>query len=325
MDRVLISRLLTPAVNESLINWTPSDEKGLPPEVMMPRPTLTYGVRPVTDEDEASMIVGVQFLIGNNVVAAHRFDRPLSLGSSFLGKTTANTQQISGHVSNDGKQVNILSGQGSCTVGYPMPCCLVAKENLGRPPQWLMRLFVRRAIAAASARRSSLLGEQEVANVHLPDAIVDSIALLSALPVVEDPPRREGHLSFAHTHKKWRRLTRDGRHRLTQADHQRDNAAVGSSFYKPILCTPCIKENNGVMHTPCGHINHYWVSVSDAIAEKMKGCEWQLRLDQVSTELEERTAANQTRIKECESGRDCKVRLYGNVKLTSSNRKFFMR
>ena len=90
---------------------------------------------------------------------------------------------------------------------------------------------MRRVIAEASAHRSSLRGEPEVARFHLTDAIVDFISLLSNLLVVDDPPRREGHLCFAQNHKEWRRLTRDGRRRLTQAGHKCDNAAIRSSFY----------------------------------------------------------------------------------------------
>ena len=71
------------------------------------------------------MIVGFQFSVGTNVVAAHRFERSLSLGSSFLEKTTANAQQISVHVRNDKKSQNLeQAGQLYCQVTDAMlPGC----------------------------------------------------------------------------------------------------------------------------------------------------------------------------------------------------------
>ena len=58
-------------------------------------------------------------------------------------------------------------------------------------------------------------------------------------------------------------------------DHKQDNEAVGSSFCVPVILIPSnIKENGGVMHTVCGHINHFWEATSNAIAHQIKGCDW---------------------------------------------------
>ena len=67
-------------------------------------------------------------------------------------------------------------------------------------------------------------------------------------------------------------------------------------FFVPIFLTPNIKENGGVMHTPCGHINHFWESVSNEI-EKLKGCSWQREVEEAAAEVDTKTIANHKRYK----------------------------
>ena len=50
--------------------------------------------------------------------------------------------QISCHPAIDGKQVTILDGKASCTVKCPMPCCMVLKEHLDLPSEWLQTLLL---------------------------------------------------------------------------------------------------------------------------------------------------------------------------------------
>ncbi len=147
-------------------------------------------------------------------------------------------------------------------------------------------------------------GDDELAKKEVTDKIMD---YLGTDPVFQDAPRREGDLCFRETHKKWKQLTRGGRHRLTQAEHKRDNAIVGSSFNEPILYTPCVKENNGVMHTSAGHTNHYWMSISNSIRSKMKGSGWHLRLETIDDEVDNRINVNQQKKKSCEASNSRKV------------------
>ncbi len=37
---------------------------------------------------------------------------------------------------------------------------------------------------------------------------------------------------------------------------------------------------------PNGHQNHYWMSVSGAIKEKMQGCAWQIRISRIKRDLD---------------------------------------
>ena len=70
------------------------------------------------------------------------------------------------------------------------------------------------------------------------------------------------------------------------------------------------------MHTPCGHINHYWESVGAAIVKKMRGCEWQLRLGTVESKLETRIVATQNKIKETRASG------VGQVSTRAANQKY---
>ena len=80
------------------------------------------------------------------------------LGTSNVENIVAKCHQLSGHVSNDNKQVNILTGQGTCNVGFPMSCCIVSKQNLGDPPEWIQRMTLRVAIKVACAEVANNLG-----------------------------------------------------------------------------------------------------------------------------------------------------------------------
>ena len=106
--------------------------------------------------------------------------------------------------------------------------------------------------------------------------MVNLIASLAGFPVTLDAPNRECELCFKNTHKLWTMKTRGGRYHMSQKDHKRDNVLVGSAFNPPIVSVPCVTQNGGIIHTPSGHTNHFWVSVGKAIMKKMKGCAWQV-------------------------------------------------
>ena len=59
----------------------------------------------------------------------------------------------------------------------------------------------------------------------------------------------------------------------------------GSSFHSPLFTFQACKQNAGFMHTPSGHITHFWIAVSDAIRTKMQKCEWRKRLDTIVDEV----------------------------------------
>jgi hypothetical protein len=81
------------------------------------------------------------------------------------------------------------------------------------------------------------------------------------------------------------------------------------------------------MHTPCGHQNHYWVSIGDAIKNKMKGCDWQVRLANIDGEVDAKIKDIETKIKQCQAEEDYKAikekirKVRKNVKAASGQDK----
>ena len=56
-----------------------------------------------------------------------------------------------GHVSNDNKMINILTGQGSCRVKYLISCCMERLENLDNPLEWMQRALLEEKLLAGTA------------------------------------------------------------------------------------------------------------------------------------------------------------------------------
>jgi len=148
----------------------------------------------------------------------------------------------------------------------------VHKNNLGQLPEWLQRRYIR---ALASDPR-----EWE-------DSIIELIGNFLGKPLVKDARKREGEYCFQKTHAKWQQMTAGGRLTLNATDHKRANDLSGSLFKKPLFLFKGCKQNAGFMHTPSGHITHFWVSVSNAIRERMKECEWQKRLSAIVDEVKD--------------------------------------
>jgi len=170
---------------------------------------------------------------------------------------------------NDGKQINILTGQGSCYVGYPMPCCMVHNEDLGRPPYWII-LHLRQTVWSLP--------------LTITDKAVGIISQFVGKPVYPDQPTREGEFSFKSTHGQWKRLTVDDKYTLRAEKRKKANKQTGSSLNEPIFNFPC-KKNCGITHDPAGHIAHFMNKVSDSIRKKMEGCAWQLRMMSIDAEV----------------------------------------
>ena len=99
-------------------------DTGLPPVIPIPPAAIQFTIQFVASDDNASVIVGFQVLIESDIVVANRFYEPLKLGKFGVKDLEVECQQISGHLANDNKQINILTGQGSCSVSFTMPRCL---------------------------------------------------------------------------------------------------------------------------------------------------------------------------------------------------------
>ena len=269
--------------------------------------TMTSGsidIALVTSDKTSSHIVGLQFMLDNYVVAAWKLSDTFKLGESKVCNLEVQCRQVSGHLSNDGKQVNILTGQGTCRVGYPMPCCLVSLKGLGDPPEWIQIRFIREAVAAASTAVSVSKNEARVSPGTfrgLPRAVTDCIGCLIGLPVKRGPPKRVGEREFKNAHALWTKLSQGGRHRRSEADHKRDNEKSGSLFNPPIFNFQARKQNNSFMHTSAGHFNHYWVSISNEVQDEMRDCPWQVRLNAIKLEMKVHVELVKAKVKELQS------------------------
>ena len=111
----------------------------------------------ISNKDQ-SIIIGLRSLLDVTVVASWRLDVKFKIDARNVEDIVAKCHQLSGHVSNDNKQVNILTGQGTCGVGFPMSCCMVYKHNLGHAPEWIQRTTSRVVIKVACAVVTNDLG-----------------------------------------------------------------------------------------------------------------------------------------------------------------------
>jgi hypothetical protein len=258
-------------------------DTGFAPEILVPVTVDHLSIQLVCSNNNASNIIGFLVVIDSVVVTKRRLYEPLKLGHSSADDLKLRCYQISGHLANDNKQINILTGQGSCSVSYPMPCCLVHKSNLGQPPEWLQRRYLRALVSAPS--------EWE-------DSIIELIGAFLGKPLVKDPRKREGEFCFQKTHAKWHQLTAGGRLTLNANDHKRANDLFGSSFKKPLFLFQGCKQNAGFMHTPSGHITHFWVSVSNAIRERMSEGDWRKRLSTIDEKVKVMITTIEKRLKD---------------------------
>ena len=129
------------------------------------------------------------------MLATKCFYDKLKLVSATRSDIKMQCYQVSGHLSNDNKQIDILTGQASCSVSYPMPCCMVKKEDLGQPPEWRQIQFLRAVV----------LSPREV-----PDHIIKTIGEFAGMSVTLDPPMRVGEYCLRKTSALWKKLIANG-------------------------------------------------------------------------------------------------------------------
>ena len=136
------------------------------------------------------------------------------------------------------------------------------------------------------------------------DSIIELIGDFLGKPLVKDVCKRECEYCFQKTHAKWHQLTAGGHLTLNATYHKRANDLTGSLFKKPLCLFQGCKQNAGFMHTPSGHITHFWVSVSNAIRERMKECEWKKRLSTIVDEVKEEIKCIEKVVKDADAMAD---------------------
>ena len=91
-----------------------------------------------------------------------------------------------------------------------MGCCVVAKANLGKPPEWMMRMYLRLVIVGISKEAQPSM-EDYWKVVDLKDDVIDLIGELAGMPVHKNAPIREGEYSVENSFKKYEVAMREGR------------------------------------------------------------------------------------------------------------------
>ena len=141
------------------IRFSPMSVDG-PPEVEIPLDEDTLQYRFVGDmnkEDDETLVVGIQFLVGGNVKHSQRFRRPLRLSGMNHDVTRISVMmlQVIGIPANDGKQQNILLGDISNSGICACPSCTCMRVNFGKWSRRLLKHSEEKICAAAAAKKES--------------------------------------------------------------------------------------------------------------------------------------------------------------------------
>ena len=99
----------------------------------------------VVNDEDASIIVGFRVIVKNVIISIHRLHCHLKFQFFPTSILSVSCYQLTGHLLNYGKQIYILTGQASCSVAYPVPCCMVNKDSLWKPPEWICQRHRRSA------------------------------------------------------------------------------------------------------------------------------------------------------------------------------------
>ena len=102
----------------------------------------------------------------------------------------------------DGKQVSILEGKCSCSVLCPCAGCMVVRDNMGQPQEWLQEMLIANGKECVRTK---------------------------------DAARRVGALSIENTAAAWQEHTVGGSLDMNDAEKRRLNIECGSSFNVPVL------------------------------------------------------------------------------------------
>ena len=199
-------------------------------------------------------------------------------------------KQVSGHVANDGKCINILDGKPGCRCKCPMSCCMVLLENLGDPMEYIQEMMLDEKIASVEwiDQIHPKRGGQRVYNYsdfcanRLPDKVRKLISELADEKIKPDPKKRVGDLALHNTHADYVHQTGEGRRGISKSEQTRINIETGSSSMTPIFYVPCVKQNGGIMHGPNGHTTHFLVWSVKSIWVRRRLCRWITRLNNFS-------------------------------------------
>ena len=182
-------------MSERSVSLSPLPEDG-PPAVEIPvGKSLTYRfvVKHVEEEDDAMLVVGVQFVVDGRVALTQKFRRPLKLVATDAGLIRVAAWQVIGFPANDGKQTCILVGNISNSGICACPSCMCQRHNFGLWPERLKELYEQRHGEVAAATRKSMEN-----NLRVGEFSVEELAKIF------EKKNLDGGVRL--TAKQWRRL-----------------------------------------------------------------------------------------------------------------------
>ena len=115
----------------------PDKEKGLPPKVALPVDQNDITLQLILESKETKHVIsGFIILSEEGTSTACRFNNPIELDKGDgLSDVHVTVEQISGYPANDGKQINILTGQCSCRCKCPCSVYHILLDNMNELPE----------------------------------------------------------------------------------------------------------------------------------------------------------------------------------------------
>ena len=99
--------------DENVIEGSPDDipdeESGRAPTVRLPLSEMLLSIGLVTSPATASTVVGFRVFVKGELICTHKLHYSFKLEQQ-MRRTSLRCYQLSGQLSNDGKQINILTG-----------------------------------------------------------------------------------------------------------------------------------------------------------------------------------------------------------------------
>ena len=109
----------------------PDDNTGLPPTIPVLHKESPLKVVLITLDDDASVIIGLRVMSNDTIIKTQRLHHKLKLCSYPISKVEAKCYQLSGHLSNDGKQVKFLQGREAALSLIQCLAVWLARLSLG--------------------------------------------------------------------------------------------------------------------------------------------------------------------------------------------------
>ncbi|KAL7536007.1 hypothetical protein ACHAXR_006865 [Thalassiosira sp. AJA248-18] len=253
---------------------------GGPPELAVPVDEESISFKFVTSDDSETTVVGVQFIVREEVKLSLRFRYPLHLTKEVrVDDIKLSFQQVMGIPTHDGKQQNIAGGLMSNSAKYPCACCTCPKnhfnvmsERLWKRMQELYSFFVD-----DNGNRIPCC---------LPCGFeCDNVEFFGVDCPHGDFDLRVGEKSTPVCAMRFNKETREGTMLPTEKLRTELNERCVSVHKTPLLHEPPCKQSGEPMHESSGYINHFFDKIRNIIRELEEEQPFMNRMRQIHEEV----------------------------------------